>query len=66
MSFKQEVNKMDRKKFFLSASLAAAGIALFKYIPFTSAKKNFDSKKVGVKINPLAVSRKKVGEKNVG
>lgn len=56
---------MDRKKFFLSATLAAAGIALFKYIPFTSAKKKFESKKVEVKINPLAVSRKKVGEKNV-
>ncbi|WP_337872382.1 hypothetical protein [Ignavibacterium sp.] len=56
---------MDRKKFFLAATLAAAGIALFKYIPFTSAKKKFGSKKVEVKINPLAVSRKKLGEKNV-
>lgn len=65
MSLNQGKNKMDRKKFFLSASLAAAGIALFKYIPFTSAKRNFNSKKVEVKINPLAVSRKKVGEKNV-
>ncbi|WP_304142225.1 hypothetical protein [Ignavibacterium album] len=56
---------MNRKKFFLSATLAAAGMALFKYIPFTSARKNFLSKKVEVKVNPLAVSRKKVGEKNV-
>lgn len=56
---------MNRKKFFLSATLAAAGIALFKYIPFTSTKKRFESKKVEVKINPLAVSRKKAGEKNV-
>ncbi|MBI5660907.1 MULTISPECIES: hypothetical protein [Ignavibacterium] len=56
---------MNRKKFFLSASLAAAAVALFKYIPFTLAKRNFSSKKVEVKINPLAVSRKKVGEKNV-
>ncbi|MCX8104280.1 MAG: hypothetical protein N3D80_00225 [Ignavibacterium album] len=58
-------SKMNRKKFFLSATLAAAGMALFKYIPFTSARKNFLSKKVEVKVNPLAVSRKKVGEKNV-
>jgi hypothetical protein len=65
MSLNQTEKKMDRKKFFLSATLAAAGIALFKYIPFTSAKKKFDSKKVEVKINTLAVSRKKVGEKNV-
>ncbi|MEJ5262436.1 MAG: hypothetical protein WHT45_07130 [Ignavibacterium sp.] len=65
MNLNQTKNKMDRKKFFLSATLAAAGIALFKYIPFTSTKKKFESKKVEVKINPLAVSRKKVGEKNV-
>lgn len=58
-------SKMNRKKFFLLATLAAAGMALFKYIPFTSARKNFLSKKVEVKVNPLAVSRKKVGEKNV-
>ncbi|WP_337865854.1 hypothetical protein [Ignavibacterium sp.] len=65
MNLNQTKNKMDRKKFFLAATLAAAGIALFKYIPFTSAKKKFGSKKVEVKINPLAVSRKKLGEKNV-
>lgn len=62
----QTKNKMDRKKFFLSASLAAAGIALFKYIPFISFNRKTESKKVQVQINPLAVSRKKVGEKNVG
>ncbi len=66
MSFNQGKNRMDRKKFFISASLAAAGIALFRFIPFTSTKRNSSSKKVEVKINPLAVSRKKVGEKNVG
>jgi hypothetical protein len=65
MNLNQTKNKMNRKKFFLSATLAAAGIALFKYIPFTSTKKRFESKKVEVKINPLAVSRKKAGEKNV-
>lgn len=65
MNLNQTKNKMDRKKFFLSATLAAAGIALFKYIPFTSTKRKIESKKVEVKINPLAVSRKKVGEKNV-
>lgn len=65
MNLNQTKNKMDRKKFFISATLAAAGIALFKYIPFTSTKKKFELKKIEVKINPLAVSRKKVGEKNV-
>lgn len=65
MNLNQTKNKMDRKNFFLSATLAAAGIALFKYIPFTSTKKKFETRKVEVKINPLAVSRKKVGEKNV-
>lgn len=57
---------MNRKNFFKSVSFAAVGMALFRFIPFTSASKKFPNKKVEVKINPLAVSRKKVGDKNVG
>ncbi|MFZ2323231.1 MAG: hypothetical protein WAV89_05990 [Ignavibacteriaceae bacterium] len=57
---------MNRKKFFTSISLSAIGLALFNTFPMNIISKKFEkeNKKVKVKINPLAVSRKKTGDKN--
>lgn len=59
---------MNRKKFFTSISLGVIGFTLLNTFPFNVlAKKSVNNKKqVRVKINPLAVSRKKIGDKNVG
>ena len=58
---------MNRKKFFTSISLGAIGLALFNTFPFNLVLKKIEKKniKVNIKINPLAVSRKKIGDKNV-
>lgn len=58
---------MNRKKFFTSVSLGAIGFAVYnsfpmKYFPKASGYVN---NKIEIKLNPLAVSRKKVGGKNV-
>lgn len=58
---------MNRKKFFTSISLGAIGFAVYNSFPmkyFSKETKNF-KQKIKVKVNPLAVSRKKVGGKNV-
>lgn len=59
---------MNRKKFFTSVSLGALGFTLLNTFPFNIIAKNSGKvqKQVHVKINPLAVSRKKIGDKNVG
>jgi hypothetical protein len=51
--------KIDRKKFFLSASASFLGIALFKNLPFSLLGKKDKSVngQLKVKINPSAVSR---------
>lgn len=58
---------MNRKKFFTSISLGAIGFAVYNSFPMKYLSKKTDSfkHKVEVKVNPLAVSRKKVGGKNV-
>jgi hypothetical protein len=58
---------MNRKKFFTSMSMGFVGFALFNNIPKRLFSKVFqkNSKEVKVQIHPLAVSRKKIGEKNV-
>jgi|AMWB02.1.fsa_nt_gi hypothetical protein len=58
---------MNRKKFFASISLSALGLALFNNFPINVISKMIggNKKEVKVKINPLAVSRTKIGEKNV-
>lgn len=58
---------MNRKKFFTSISLGAIGFAVYNSFPmkyFSKKSATFRSR-VEVKVNPLAVSRKKVGGKNV-
>ncbi len=65
-------NKIKRKRFFKSIGTAAAGYLVMKALPFgyllvgknTAIDEN--SPEQIVKINPLAVSRKKIGEEYVG
>ncbi|MBK7629641.1 MAG: hypothetical protein IPJ23_02785 [Ignavibacteriales bacterium] len=58
---------MNRKIFFTSISLGAVGFAIYNSFPmkYFSKQSGILKNKIEVKINPLAVSRKKVGEKNV-
>lgn len=58
---------MNRKKFFTSISLGAVGFAVYNSFPmkYFSKKTGSFRNKIDVKVNPLAVSRKKVGGKNV-
>lgn len=58
-------NKISRKSFFIKSALAAAGILIVKFSPLRLFKSNIKEKKLTVKINPLAVSRKKIGSTNV-
>lgn len=57
---------MERKKFFLSIGAGFLGFAVFKSIPFSNLlSKKKEDEKVTIAPNPLAVRRKKIGEKNV-
>jgi len=62
--------KIERKKFFFSLGLGFLGVFASKYIVFNSFKRRakvIKPKTVNnsrVKINPLAVSRKKIGANN--
>lgn len=58
---------MNRKKFFTSISLGVIGLALFNNFPISAISKMIggNKKEIKVKSNPLAVSRTKIGEKNV-
>lgn len=57
---------MNRKKFFTSLSLSAAGLFILNTLPFKGiAKKMLNKNDVVVKTNPLAVSRKKTGVNHV-
>lgn len=58
---------MNRKNFFISISLGAVGFALYNSFPmkYFTKKSNNSNTKIKVKINPLAVSRNRAGEKHV-
>ena len=58
---------MNRKKFFTSVSLGAIGLAVYNSFPmkYFSKASGFANNKIEIKLNPLAVSRKKAGGKNV-
>ena len=58
---------MNRKKFFTSVTMGAIGFAIYNSYPikFFSKKADRLNHNAKVKINSLAVSRKKVGDKNV-
>lgn len=57
---------MDRKKFFISIGAGFLGAALIKVFPSVNvlAGKKAETK-IKITPNPLAVSRKKIGDKNV-
>ena len=61
--------KLDRKNFFYSLGAGLAGYAAVKAFPFKLIGKKIlnednNNKKIKVKINPFAVSRKKIGGNN--
>ena len=58
---------MNRKKFFTFISFGAIGFSIYNSFPIKYfTKKSLDpNTKIKVKINPLSVSRNKVGVKNV-
>lgn len=63
---KSEVN-MNRKKFFTSLTIGTLGFALFNTYPFKlfKDKSKAINTNIKLKINPMAVSRKNKGGKNV-
>jgi hypothetical protein len=60
-------NKIKRKSFFTFVGKTAAAYVVFKSFPFNlfSKKEKVKSQKIKVRVNPLAVPRKKPGENNV-
>lgn len=60
-------NKIKRKSFFAFLGFGAFGFFVAGSLPFKFfAKKDTVKKdKITVHVNPLAVSRKRIGEKNV-
>lgn len=57
--------KIDRKRFFSSLGTGVIGYFIFKSIPFSFIRKRITDERVTIEINPDAVSRTKIGEKNV-
>jgi len=58
-------NKINRKKFFSSVSAGIISYFIFKSFPFSFISKMKKDRQVIIEINPDAVSRTKIGEKNV-
>lgn len=58
-------NKINRKKFFSSLGTGVISYFVLKTLPFSLFTKRVENKKVIIEINPDAVSRTKIGEKNV-
>lgn len=57
---------LNRKKFFSSAALSAAGFIVLRSFPFNMIKKNKEEDiVVNIKLNTQSISRTKIGEKNV-
>jgi hypothetical protein len=56
--------KIDRKKFFSTLGMVSFGYFLIKSIPFASIRNRTNYKRVSIEINPDAISRTKIGEKN--
>lgn len=57
--------KINRKKFFSSLGTGVFGYFVIKSFTFSLLSKNVKDKKVTIEINPDAVRRTKIGEKNV-
>lgn len=63
------IKKVERKKFFYSMGAVFSSILLLKSFPFNflirnKLTKTHNTDRVRVRINPLSVSRKKLGDKN--
>ncbi len=63
------IKKVKRKKFFYTVGAGLASLMLLKSFPFNSVIKNklmqnYNTDKVKVRINPLSVNRKKLGDRN--
>ncbi len=56
---------INRKKFFSSLGTGVFGYFVIKSIPLSFLRKKDKDKEVVIAINPDAVSRTKIGEKNV-
>ncbi|MHB8852442.1 MAG: hypothetical protein ACYC6P_03675 [Ignavibacteriaceae bacterium] len=61
--------KFERKDFFISIGAGLAGLFLLRIFPLNllfKSKYNFkeNSQKIKVRINPLSVSRNKLGDNN--
>ena len=66
MEFQKTISKkLNRKKFFSSLGTGVFGYLLIRSIPFSLLGKSEHTKKVTIEINPDAISRTKIGEKNV-
>lgn len=63
------VKKVERKKFFFTIGAGLTSMFLLKSFPVNflikqKVTENHNADKVKVRINPLSVSRNKLGEKN--
>lgn len=62
---KFNLKNINRKKFFSSVGTGVLGYFLMRSFPFSFLAKSSKDKKVIIEINPDAVSRTKIGDKNV-
>jgi hypothetical protein len=62
---KFNIKNINRKKFFSSVGTGVLGYFLMRSFPFSYFAKSSKDKKVIIEINPDAVSRTKIGDKNV-
>ncbi len=62
---KSKPQNINRKKFFSSLGTGIFGYFVIKSIPFSSFRKKEKAREVVIVLNPDAVSRTKIGEKNV-
>ena len=57
---------MERKKFLASVGVGLFGAVIIKAIPFANTYlKKKDERQIKIVPNPMAVNRKKIGDKNV-
>ncbi len=59
------MKNINRKKFFSSLGTGVFGYFVIKSLPFSFLRKKAKDREVVIAINPDAVSRTKIGDKNV-
>jgi hypothetical protein len=62
---KNEIKKIERKKFFASIGIGFTGLMLFSFSPIKFIMKKDKPTKLKVSLNPLSVKRKMTGANNV-